>query len=263
MKSDIKNFCERHGLTEDQFFGREKIGGGLDLGSLTSLPDGFAPTLGGDLDLGSLTSLPDGFAPTVGGSLYLGSLTSLPDGFAPTVGGGLDLRSLTSLPDGFAPTVGGNLYLPHGMTARKKTPPPVLSWQKGRYISCDGIFTEVIKKRGNVRHVKKIGDIKESYLVTDGAGKFAHGATLAEAKADLGFKISRRDKSAFSSLTRKSRLKMEEAIECYRVITGACAAGVRDFIAGITPKKSYTIAEICTLTKDRFGHEEFTKFFQK
>ena len=107
------------------------VGGDLDLRSLTSLPDGFAPSVGGYLVWGhslrcrmvsrllwavlciwgSLTSLPDGFAPTVGGSLDLRSLTSLPDGFAPTVGGYLDLRSLTSLPDGFAPTVGGSLYL--------------------------------------------------------------------------------------------------------------------------------------------------------
>ena len=83
----------------------------LNLGSLTSIPDGFNPTVGGDLYLESLTSIPDGFNPIVGGSLDLGSLTRIPDGFNPTAGGNLYLHSLTSIPEGFNPTVGRDLYL--------------------------------------------------------------------------------------------------------------------------------------------------------
>jgi hypothetical protein len=41
----------------------------------------------------------------------LSGLTSIPEGFNPTVGGSLDLRGLTSIPEGFNPTVGGYLYL--------------------------------------------------------------------------------------------------------------------------------------------------------
>jgi len=82
----ITEFCKKHNLTIEQFYGREEVGGDLYLGSVTSLPDGFNPTVGGDLDLGSVTSLPDGFNPTVGGDLDLRSVTSLPDGFNPTVG---------------------------------------------------------------------------------------------------------------------------------------------------------------------------------
>ena len=75
------------------------LSGNLYLSSLTSLPEGFNPTVGGSLDLRSLTSLPEGFNPTVGGSLDLSSLTSIPEGFNPKVGGNLYLSSLTSLPD--------------------------------------------------------------------------------------------------------------------------------------------------------------------
>jgi hypothetical protein len=110
-KSQVQAFCERHEITEDQFYGRQEISGYLYLGSVTSLPDGFNPTVGGDLYLGSVTSLPDGFNPTVGGSLDLGSVTQIPDGFNPTVGGSLYLGSVTQIPDGFNPTVGGSLYL--------------------------------------------------------------------------------------------------------------------------------------------------------
>jgi len=87
------------------------VGRSLDLRNLTSIPVGFNPTVGGDLYLRNLTSIPEGFNPTVGGYLDLHSLTRIPVGFNPTVGRYLDLHSLTSIPEGFNPTVGGNLYL--------------------------------------------------------------------------------------------------------------------------------------------------------
>ena len=46
-------FCKKYNLTEAQATGKEKIGGGLYLRSVTSIPEGFNPTVGGDLYLGS------------------------------------------------------------------------------------------------------------------------------------------------------------------------------------------------------------------
>jgi hypothetical protein len=92
------------------------VGGWLDLSGLTSIPEGFNPTVGGWLDLSGLTSIPEGFNPTVGGSLYLSGLTSIPECFNPTVGGSLDLSGLTSIPECFNPTVGGSLDL-SGLTS--------------------------------------------------------------------------------------------------------------------------------------------------
>lgn len=48
-----EKFCKDYKITEDQFIGKEKIGGSLDLRRVTSLPQGFNPTVGGDLYLGS------------------------------------------------------------------------------------------------------------------------------------------------------------------------------------------------------------------
>ena len=48
-----QDFCKKYGLTEDQFLGTKKITGSLDLRSLTSIPEGFNPTVGGSLYLGS------------------------------------------------------------------------------------------------------------------------------------------------------------------------------------------------------------------
>jgi hypothetical protein len=102
----MKDFCKKHNITENQFKGIDKIGGSLDLRSLTSIPEGFNPTVGGDLDLRSLSSIPEGFNPTVGNDLILCKITSIPDTFNPTVGNCLDLHSLTTISNKFKPTVG-------------------------------------------------------------------------------------------------------------------------------------------------------------
>ena len=246
-----KEFCKKHGLSEAQFTGEDRIGGSLDLRSLTSIPEGFNPTVGGSLDLTSLTSIPEGFNPTVGGSLYLNSLTSIPEGFNPTVGGSLYLNSLTSkekakvkfrcLPDDF-----------------------FFTWENGKYIQVDGIFSEVVSRRGNILKVKFIGEKKVTYLITDGQGRWAHGENLKEAREDLVYKIRDRNASKYTGLTLDSRLSFKKAIEAYRVITGACAAGTRMFVENLPLiKKSYKISEIVELTRGAYGNRGFESFFVK
>ena len=124
-------FIKEHGITEDQFFGREKITGGLNLvdkapvipdgfkpdieeylwANPNKIPDNFSPTVGGNLSLRKITSLSKGFSPTVGGDLILTDVTSLPKDFSLTVGRDLELNYLVSLPDGFSPIVGRHLEL--------------------------------------------------------------------------------------------------------------------------------------------------------
>jgi len=301
---EIKEFCKRHNLTIEQFNGTEKIesdldlrnltsipegfnptvggyldlesltsipkgfnptvGRYLDLGSLTSIPKGFNPTVGGCLDLSSLTSIPKGFNPTVGGDLDLHSLTSIPEEFNPTVGGDLDLRNLTSIPKGFNPTVGGSLYLRNDLTCvYNKLVSDYLSWEDGKYIKVDGIFCELIRKRGNVFSCKKINKEEYFYVVTDGYGKYSHGETIKQAKEDLIYKLSNVDKSVYERLTLGDILSFEKSIECYRVITGACSFGTKNFVETILleKKKEYAISEIIELTKNQHGNQTFKQFF--
>ena len=58
-------------------------------------------------------------------------------------------------------------------------------------------------------------------------------------------------------------LTTEDAIACYRSITGACSFGVRDFVekTGADITKSYTVAEIIEMTAGRYGHDIFAAFF--
>jgi hypothetical protein len=254
-----------HSLTSIPEGFNPTVEGHLDLFSLTSIPEGFNPTVWGHLDLYSLTTIPEGFNPTVGGGLYLSSLTSIPEGFNPTVRGGLDLRSLTTIPEGFNPTVGCWVYLPEGLTCNYTKLPSnyKFSWQDEKYISVDGIFTEVVKQKGNVYHVKKLNNDKIFYLITDGE-KWSHGDTLKEAKEDLVYKVTNKTKDDYNLLTLNSVLSFEEAVVCYRVITGACSFGVKDFVKNklVKVEKSYNIETIIEKTIGCYGNEEFKKYFK-
>ena len=127
---------------------------------------------------------------------------------------------------------------------------------------CNGIFTEVIKKRGNVSRVRKIkGD--DLFVVTDGSGNYAHGETVKEAKKDLLFKKASKNKDQYKSLTLESEMSFDEAVICYRVITGACSFGVNDFLKNrlTKRKKKYKISEMIELTSGEYGIKEFANFF--
>ena len=207
-----KDFLEEYKITEKNFNGVEKIGGYLDLRSLTSIPEGFNPT--------------------VGGSLYLSSLTSIPEGFKKS-----DFEN-------------------------KNT--SFIKWGKGNgtHIFCDNRFSEVISKKGNVWKLKDINKNNEYYLITDGKDKYAHGNSIKEAKEDLIYKISKRDKSEYKRIDVNKKLSFEKCIEMYRVITGACSSGVRNFIENENIKKHhFSIKEIADVTKNNYGNNEFKTFF--
>ena len=236
MKKEIINFCKRFNITLNQFFGKEEIGGDLWLNG------------------NQLTSLTEGFNPTVGGSLCLNGnqLTSLPEGFNPTVGGSLCLN-------------GERRYIGKKVNIKKMHFPEIYTWQNGRYIKADGIFMEVISKKGNVYKVRKINKTEESFLITDGDRKWSHGNTLKEAKKDLIYKIGSRNKDEYKNLTIDSELSFEKSIELYRVITGACSFGTRNFVESklISKKDKYKISEIIELTNGEWGNSVFKDFFNK
>jgi len=138
-----------------------------------------------------------------------------------------------------------------------------MQWENGKYALVDGIFGEVVRKRGNIIKMRKIAG-KEFYVVTDGNGKYSHGDTLKEAREDLIFKIDNRRKSDFEHLTIGSVMSYADAVVCYRVITGACSFGVKDFVKtvlGGKPKSKYKVSEIIEVTAGHYGADTFKAFF--
>ena len=252
----MKEFCKKHNITKKQFFGTEEITGYLDLGNLTSIPEGFNPTVGGYLYLSNLTSIPEGFNPTVGGYLYLSNLTSIPEGFNPTVGGGLYLSNLTSIPEGFNPTVGGGLYLRNGLKCNTRSfNKPLFEWENGKFIKVDGIFTEVVHKKGNIYKVKNLNSFKEYYLVL-GDGFCSHGETLKKAKLDLDFKIIA-EKLKNEPINKDTILN----IKYYRTITGACEIGVQQWMEQNSIQEPITAGELFPILEktNAYGFEKLKK----
>ena len=236
----IKDFCRISGLTEAQCAG-ERIGGDLDLSCVTTLEKGVTLNAGGDLYLDSLTTLEKGVTLNAGGHLYL--------------------RSVTTLEKGVTLNAGGDLYLGSVTTPWTKAPfNPV--WCGGKYIYADGILSEVVSSRGNVYRVRRIARKEVSYLVTNGNGAWSHGATLAEARADLLYKLSDRDTSRYVGQDVKKKMTFDETVAMYRTITGACAEGCKMFVRnkGLSTRKKYSINDIAKLTNGAYGSDVFSRF---
>ena len=212
--------------------------------------EGAGYTVPGSLDLSrctGLTSLPE---LTVGGSLDLSGctgLTSLPE---LTVGGSLDLSGCTGLKNINELKSKMNYSLPN-----------ILSWKNGKYILVDGILSEVISKHGNSWKTHRVGKKDTEYIISDGEGRYSHGATIKEARDSLFYKLKDRDTSEYKKMTPDTVLSFADAIQCYRAITGACEAGTRGFIETHGKQKKYTIAEMVQITKGAWGSDTFSKFF--
>lgn len=142
-----------------------------------------------------------------------------------------------------------------------------ISYSYGReFIYVDRILSELVEKKGNVYHVRNSAYGAISYLVRDGNDNWAHGKTLDEAKQDLLYKMSVRNKSEYKNLALDSELTFDEAVTCYRVITGACKFGTQDYLEHRLPepkKERYTIKEMIELTKNEYGGGIFREFFEK
>jgi hypothetical protein len=131
------------------------------------------------------------------------------------------------------------------------------------FIEVDGIESILLHRKGNVMRVLT-SSFNESYIVSDGNGNYSHGSTIKEAKEDLIFKIGNVSKDDYKEMTVDNILSFEDAVRCYRVITGACQFGVKEFLArkNIT-KRKMSISKIIDLTKGEYQNEVFTQFFKK
>lgn len=136
----------------------------------------------------------------------------------------------------------------------------------GEFTECikiDGIISIVINKHKNVYKVQNLGSNRESYIVQDG-DIYSHGDTIKEAKDGLSYKISNRDTSKYKNYNLKTILTLKEAIEMYRVITGACEPGTRYFVETVLKdkKEKYTVQEVINLTRGQYNHEKLVEFFK-
>ena len=125
----------------------------------------------------------------------------------------------------------------------------------------DDVKTIILNHKKNVIKGVFLDSLNPCYVV-EKDGVYSHGRTLKEAKDSLIYKISNRDNSMYEDYTLDTVVTFEEGIKMYRVITGACEAGTRNFVEGLAKKKKkYTVGEIITATEGQYGNETFKEFF--
>ncbi len=167
-------------------------------------------------------------------------------------------------------TVGGGLYasgadtkaaFPKLTTPNNPAAPAIVAaaFRAQGFEWHDGILSQVVRRRGAVTVVQVVGSAKQSYVVTDGTHT-AHGDTLSEARADLRVKQAGRDTSAFKSWTPDTVVSMEDGIAAYRAITGACGAGVRQFLLTRKLPSKMPVSRILAETQGQYGFESFRSF---
>ena len=124
----------------------------------------------------------------------------------------------------------------------------------------DGIISVIVNRHKNVLKVKILGDENITFIVQDGE-IYSHGATIKEARESLLYKISNRDTSKYDNYTLDTKLTKKQAIEMYRVITGACEAGTRYFVEHNKIPRNLTVAKVIEITENQYGNERLKEFF--
>lgn len=138
-------------------------------------------------------------------------------------------------------------------------------WLKQGYVHADGITKKLLarKKIDNIEvfEVEEFPSSKSSFVIKKG-NVFSHGKTIKEAKDSLKYKIGNRDTSEFKKWNIKTIATQTKMIEAYRVITGACEFGVRDFCQGKKLPVKLNVEKVIELTNGKFGNKQFQEFFK-
>jgi formylmethanofuran dehydrogenase subunit C len=247
------------------------VGGNVDVSGSAKLEAPALTTVGGYVDVSGSAKLEA--LTTVGGNVYVSGSAKLEAPALTTVGGNVyvsgsaKLEALTTV-GGYVDVYGSakldapNLKEKDTPEARAKALAALDSALKERgMVLADGILAHVINERGNVSTIRRIGSDKREFLVRDGEYS-AHGATLAEAMADLKYKRTDRDTSQFKAWKPETEVTLDDAILAYRSITGACAAGVRGFCEGRELPERLTVRRAIDETRGQYGSDEFKRFFE-
>jgi hypothetical protein len=138
------------------------------------------------------------------------------------------------------------------------------TWLERGYVVADGITRKLIsrKKKGSIEvfTVENFLDRKEEFVVKKG-DQFSHGDTVEDAIKSLRYKLSDRDTSRFKQWKLTDSVSLDDAIQAYRAITGACEYGVRSFCESRKIPDKLTVQDVVELTKGSYGNQRFAAFF--
>jgi hypothetical protein len=253
----------------------ETVGGYLYINSNVTLDAPKLETVGGYLYINSNVTLDAPKLETVGGNLYINSNATLPK--LETVGGDLSIYSNATLPK--LETVGGYLSIysnatldapklknKNDVTAKKTCQTRLaVSFKKKGLVKIDGILSYLFSRKKLkdliVFKVKIVGKLKFSFIVQR-EQQFSHGETVKKAIESLRYKLSDRDTNEFKKWKLTTTISLDDAIQAYRAITGACELGVRNFCESIKVPEKLTVKKAIELTDGEYGSDKFAEFFK-
>jgi hypothetical protein len=194
---------------------------------------------------------------SVGGNLYIESNVTLPK--LSSVGGNLYIQSNVTLDAPKLSSVGGNLSIESNVTFKN----PLTKGLKYKSVDRSLFVIESEKtSKGikiysgyNIFGIKKGKAEKKYCYVAENGEYFAHGETVKKAIQDLQLKL-------ISEKLKNEPIKKDTVIDIkyYRLITGACEIGVKEWMKHNDMKKeSYTASELLPILKktNAYGLEKF------
>lgn len=194
----------------------------------------------GGVDLYSLTTLPEGTSFDNGGYVYLNSLTTLPEGVSFNNQGNVDLYSLT---DEMQTYRGEQITLRHidGYTM---------------LIESEKITKGITICKARYFGGGEIKDLAKCYVAKVG-NHWAHGKTAKEAIQDATDKATLNAEVAdvVGEIKRTGMVTITQ----YRAITGACREGCRQFLTSIG-KPDATELPLTDVMQQVKGHYGFDRF---
>ncbi|MBL8644419.1 MAG: hypothetical protein JNK21_10850 [Rhodospirillaceae bacterium] len=242
----------------DKCAGLTEVTGDLSINSSAKLD--ALTSVGGYLSIYSSAKLDAPALTSVGGDLSIYSSAKL-DALT-SVGGYLSINSSAKL-DALT-SVGGDLYI---NSSAKLDAPALYPLGFDTFKVYDGIPCAVISsktkdgveilacRRAKIKDCNLVGD---RFFVAKQGGETAHATTIKEALEELAFKTGARDVEQYRAMPPNTRKSPHQWALIYRQITGACKFGTDDFIRRQGAlKKSYTLAEIITITNGAYGSETF------
>ena len=136
------------------------------------------------------------------------------------------------------------------------------------YYKVDGIWCKFLSLHENYAHIE-IADLYnaencvQGFIAKDNDGNFAHGSSLREAQESLMYKTGNRDTSPYKSWKLSDIKSKQELIKAYRVITGACEFGTRQFCNSRELPDEATVEQALKITAGQYGANQFKAFFYK
>ena len=150
----------------------------------------------------------------------------------------------------------------------------ISSYNNDKVYYIDGILTVIKKVKNNLAKGFVINNdlTTESCYIVKGFNRFAHGATVAEAREALRSKIfedmdeDERIESFINEFNAKDKYSAKVFYDWHHRLTGSCEFGRQNFVKnhGIDLEEdSFTVKEFCELCKNDYGGEIIKKIIKR